>query len=167
MVLLSRASREAAVKREAIRRYIEDAHNKHEALRTALKAASLPATAAEEARFRQTLDDILHSLIHALDLLEKRVDQLDAPLIPDLSPYLPETVKKRAGQVGALAERAGARASSMRQSIAKRLRRSRPAAASPVPGELQNQVAELKGEVHSIREAMDTLLRRMEQRAGG
>ncbi len=155
------------MKREAIRSYIEDAHNKHEALRTALKAASLPATAAEEARFRQTLDDILHSLIHAVDLLEKRVDQLDAPLIPDISPYVPETVKKQAGRLGALAQRAGTRASSMRRSIAGRLRRSRPAAASPVPGELQNQVAELRGEVHSIREAMDTLLRRMEQRAGG
>jgi hypothetical protein len=148
------------VKREAIRRYIEDAHNQHEALRTAFKAASPPATAQEEAHFRQTLDDLLHSLIHALDLIEKRVDRLDAPLIPDLSPYLPETLKKQAGRVGALAQRAGARASSMRQSIARRLRRTRPA------GELQNEVAELKGEIHSIREAMETLLRRMEARAG-
>lgn len=147
------------MKREAIRRYIEDAHNKHEALRTTLKAASPPAT-QEEARFRQSLDDILHSLIHALDLIEKRVDELDSPLIPDLSPYVPETLKKQAGRMGALAQRAGARASSMRQSIAKRLRRARPA------GELQNEVAELKGEVHSIREAMETLLRRMEPRAG-
>jgi len=147
------------VKREAIRRYIEDAHNKHEALRTTLNAASPPAT-QEEARFRQSLDDILHSLIHALDLIEKRVDELDSPLIPDLSPYVPETLKKQAGRMGALAQRAGARASSMRQSIAKRLRRARPA------GELQNEVAELKGEVHSIREAMETLLRRMEPRAG-
>jgi chromosome segregation ATPase len=150
------------VKREAIRSYIEDAHKKHEALKKLLKAAATPATAEESKRLTQSLDDILHSLIHAVDLIEKRVDKLDAPLIPDISPYLPESVKKQADRLGALAQRARTRASSMGQSVSQRIhRRKEPSAATP---ELQNEVAELKGEIHSIREAMETLLRRIEQR---
>ena len=127
------------------RTQIEEAHRTYDELRSRdLKEIGIP-----------DLMQLIHSLIHALDAVEKRVTRLDGPMFPRISERVNPIVKRQGTRIrGVLGQVWGA--------ISRRMphfRREEPALAGTTL-QIGHDVTELREEVRSLRQAMEAMARK-------
>jgi len=125
--------------------HIEEAHRAYDELRSRdLKEVASP-----------DLIQLIHSLIHALDAIEKRVTRLDGPMFPRISERVNPIVKREGDRIrGVLGRVWGAVSRRM-----PRFRREQPALAGTTL-QIGHEVTELREEVRSLRQAMEAMARK-------
>lgn len=143
------------MERDQTRNHIEEAHRGYEALHNRANSPTGGSAASPGDYVDASIVEVLHHLVHAVDEIETRVTRLDGPMFPKLNERISPIVRRNSERVRGVLHRT-------RTAIGSKLpgfRREQPA---PGGASLQigYEVAELRNEVRSLREAMEALARK-------
>ena len=144
---------------DKIRDYIDQAHLEFDRLKE-----SQTSSGTAQDHFNQAILETLHKVIHALDSIERRVGTMRQPAPSKIATVAGPVVKREAERARALLERGRGRVLRFQRRLSRSvasLRRTDDTAEQP-PEELQREIAELRGDVRSVRDAMEALAKRLE-----